>query len=120
MNAFGAKQRQALGIAFVVTFAAHAVPFWVGDTFTVYQRLESWMGPWRYADLVYDAAYDVLALLFGLVLVLRSPRRYGLRIGKIRQHWREGLFVCGLPLVMEFVIASFVHFPTLTVSPRLI
>jgi len=51
-------------------------------------------------------------LLFGLLLIARSPARFGVRIGDIRRYGWRTLFVCAVPVILTAAV-----YPILPVQP---
>ena len=56
--------------------------------------------------------YDLVALAFGLILVLPTHRRSGICIGQIREHWKKVLLFCGTP-----ILATAIVYPLLSERP---
>ena len=103
--------REGLSIGVLVTIAFVTTPQWLG-WYTFRLLPETWR-----TDVNWEWYGDVLQMLFALLLVLSTPRRSGLRIGRIRQHWWKVLIVCGgIPLVwyavMQFLPPSPFEFIT--------
>lgn len=95
-----------LALGLVLTLAASAVPdwrifshFWTEDI-------------WSLKSFRYGTYRSIILLLFGLVLVVPTRRRSGLRLGSIRTHWRWVLLVCGIPPLLTAII-----YPQLPVRP---
>lgn len=109
----------ALCLITVVTIAASAAP-------------KSFLLWWIWRDnvlgigrLPWPMVAHVGLLLVACVLVAARPHRYGLRIGRIRGHWRRVLVVCSLPPVATWLLFPLlgeppmraVHVTTWLVSP---
>lgn len=99
-------QREDLVLALVLTIALSVVPrwrvfaqAWVRDFAGL--RALSW--EW-YASILFSAA--------ALALALTAPRRSGLRVGAIHEHWRGVLLVCGGAVLMTALV-----YPRLPVRP---
>jgi len=95
MNEQSAQAAQSrattLVLALVVTIAARAIPAW---SFLVDRRTE----------LPAEIVHDLVLLAMGLCLALSAPRRSGLCVGTIREHWRGVLLVCALPVLVTAVV----------------
>ncbi len=108
------RRVECLVIALVITFASLAIPYWfAGLTQLWFDRLIRSVfkdNPALQLELYYGY-FDILALLFGLVLVLSSPKRYGLCIGRIREHWKKVVLVLGVSLSIALIGAMLVPLP---------
>jgi hypothetical protein len=85
-----------LAIAVAIAAGGHAVAW----------TLPRWTWPlppaldgisWRYW-------VDLWTLLFGVALVLPAPGRSGLLLGRLREHGRGVLVVCGVPIVLTAAV----------------
>lgn len=115
------RQRETLVLAFIITFAAHAVPQWLSQQL----RLAEWFGHFAIKNdaqalELWSGVSDSLCLLFGLLLVAPHPRQYGLCIGTIRPNWRRVLLVIGGPSLVSASVAPFLTLPKFQVSLWLI
>lgn len=102
----GRDRWQALSLALVVTVAASAIPEW--RVFAHAWR-EDWLG---LSSVPWPVLRSCVLLVLGLVLVLPTRERSGLRLGRIREHWRGVLLVCGTT-----VLATAAVYPLLPVRP---
>ena len=95
-----------LAVAFVVTIAARAVPSWrfLGEVWRDQLGGDS--------AISYELFTDLVLLGIGACLVVSAPRRSGLRIGAVRDHWRAVLLVCAVP-----VVATALVYPNLPERP---
>ena len=95
-----------LAVALVVTFAARAIPSWraLGEVWRDQLRGDAVMS--------YELFHDLVLLGLGACLALSAPRRSGLRIGAVRDHWRAVLLVCAVP-----VLATALVYPNLPERP---
>lgn len=50
------------------------------------------------------ASGDAMLLALGLLLALSAPRRSGLRIGPVREHWKGVLLVCAIPPLLAALV----------------
>ena len=100
------EKRAALSLAVVLTIAASAIPSWVVVT-------EAWRADWLGLQSVpWPVVRSFVLLALGLLLVLPTRERSGLRIGRLREHWRGVLLVCGAT-----VLATALVYPLLPVRP---
>src|SRR4051794_13277041 len=89
---------EMLAIALVITLASNAVPNWAIS-----------LGTWRllpkpHTPQQMQTLLDSLALAFGLLLVLPTPRRSGLILGKIDRHlWKIALVVI-VPIILTAIV----------------
>jgi membrane protease YdiL (CAAX protease family) len=102
-----ARRLEELAIALVVTFAAHALPDWVGAPVWLALR-----GASASVSIDWPNFYDLVCLAFGLLLALPTARRSGLRVGAIRGHVIGTLVVCAIP-----VVATILVYPRLPTRP---
>lgn len=89
----------------VITMAYMAVPSWLlrlawyslpEDMRT--EECWTWFRTWF---------LELLCLGFAGLLVCGSPKRSGLRIGSLSQHWRGVLVVCGIPIALTAAVFPF-------------
>ena len=93
------------GLALIITFAAHKLPEWLAFV--------SWPLVPAGIRVVGLANYFYLwTVVFGVVLVVSDPRRYGLRIGDIDQHLIGTTLVCATPIALTAIV-----YPRLPVRP---
>jgi membrane protease YdiL (CAAX protease family) len=100
-----ARRIEELSLALVVTFAAHALPDWLGEPAWFALRRAGWSIDWpNFSDLT--------CLVFGLVLALPTAHRSGLRLGTIRGHAVGTFVVCAIPIVATILV-----YPRLSTRP---
>jgi membrane protease YdiL (CAAX protease family) len=128
------RQREALVRAVVVTFAAHALPYWAvhslgfADLYYAasrsawFTRLSSAIGAsyGRAYEELWSIMGDSWCLLFGLMLVLPNPKKCGLRIGAIAENWRRVTLVIAVPSLIAACVAPFLELPKFAISLWLI
>jgi membrane protease YdiL (CAAX protease family) len=98
------SRADALALALVLTFASHALPWWLAVP-----TLEHLSPVWQ--QKVGDNLLDLWALAFGLLLALPTARRSGLCVGNLRR-WPWVATVCGLT-----VLATAIIYPRLPERP---
>lgn len=101
-----ALQREELTLALVLTITISLFPRWRPFEQAWVQNfagLKSLSWEW-YVSILFVAA--------GLLLTLPARQRSGLRVGRIREHWRGVLLVCG-----GAVLATAIVYPQLSVRP---
>lgn len=101
-----ALQREELALALVLTITVSLFPRWRPFELAWLQDfagLKSLSWPWY---------VSILFVVVGLLLTLPARERSGLRVGRIREHWRGVLLVCG-----GAVLATAVVYPQLSVRP---
>ncbi len=87
-----------LCIALVITAAFLGVPTAVqGVTWRLFPA--RWQTPdwWHWY-------FELMSLAVGVLLVIGAPRRNGLCLGRIREHWKGVLIVCGLPVLLTALV----------------
>jgi membrane protease YdiL (CAAX protease family) len=106
------NRAESLLLALAVTIAFVGAPQWV-------QMVTSNKAAAIYRDATdrhpgpefFGLYYDVLTLLFGLLLVVGSPQKYGLCIGDIGPNWPRVLLVIAFPLAVATVGCQFIPLP---------
>ena len=104
------NRAECLLLALVITMSFITVPWWIyGVTASKVARLIQQAGGfWPTFSQLY---FDFLTLIIGLLLVIGSPRKYGLCIGDIRQNWGRVLLAIGIPLTVCTIGCLFVPLP---------
>ncbi len=91
------RARRAVSLCIGLAAAAlwHAIWRWLART----------AGPpvWL-CGVTWSYWFEGWTLVYGLALTLWAPVRSGLVIGRIREHWRGVLVVCGVPLLLTVVV----------------
>ena len=100
---------ELLGLAFILTIAAHAVPEYALEYSQFFPESvrRTIFNTWGFSNY-----FDCLCLIFGLILCLTTPRRSGLRIGTLRPHHWNVLVIVAVPIVLTAII-----YPRLPVKP---
>ncbi len=91
-------RRRVVAVAIGVLAAA----LWHGGV--VWGARASWPPPEALDGISWPYWVDGLTLVFGLGLTLPAPRRSGLVVGRLREHWRGVLLVCGGPLALTALV----------------
>lgn len=104
-QSLAARRIEWLCLAIILTFAAHKFPEWV-------TLLSAGFVPGVVQVIGYGNYYWLWTFAFGVLLVVASPKRYGVRIGLIRPHIGKTAFVCILPVVLTAIV-----YPQLPVRP---
>jgi membrane protease YdiL (CAAX protease family) len=86
-----------LAIAFVVTFAAHAIPQWP-------LLMRVWRELGGETRESYQVFCDLVMLCLGLILALTAPRRSGLVLGELGRRRRWVLIVAAAPILIAAVV----------------
>ena len=94
------RRAECLIVAALLAFGSHALPFYV--TYLVSISAPDTLKLWTWGNIS-----SWLALVYGLLLALSTPRRSGLCLGTISESWKGVLLVCGGPLAVALVVYPF-------------
>lgn len=100
-----AKRIELFCLATIITFASRKLPGWASSlSIDIVPHWIQAVGPPNF--------YYLWTLLFGILLVIASPKRYGIRLGNIRQHAGKTALVCLGPIIITLIV-----YPNLSVQP---
>ena len=100
---------QLLSQAVIVTFAAHAIPYWLIGISTFHPMISSLRHVFP-IDL--DILYDILCLLFAILLAAPTMRRSGLTPGRRPDSWWHVAVIVSVPIALAAAV-----YPNLPVRP---
>ena len=94
-----ASPTRAVALALAVAAGWHALVWAVSRW--------AWPPPAPCREVSWGYWIDGWTLVLGVALVLPAPRRSGLVLGRIGEHWRRVLLVCGVPIALTAAVYPF-------------
>ncbi|MCA9188632.1 MAG: CPBP family intramembrane glutamic endopeptidase [Pirellulaceae bacterium] len=93
------RRLEFLSLAIILVYASHAIPAYLvyGNIFGSHDDIiEQAIGQFNW--------YQVISLIFSMLLVAHDPAGYGVRIGRARETWKRLVLLCAIPIVLTAIV----------------